>query len=47
MYITFEVLKLPRSRDFNDAQSLIILVMLYTFEVLKPLRSRALSDVQP
>ena len=45
--ITFWVSKLLRSTDFNDVQSLIMLVMLYTLEVLKLLRSRDVNDAQP
>ena len=47
MNITFSVLKLLRSRDVKDVQSLNILVMLYTLEVLKPLMSKLFNNEHP
>ena len=44
---TFSVLKLLRSRDVNDVQSLNILVMLYTLEVLKTLMSKLFNNEHP
>ena len=46
MFVTFDVLRPLRFRDFNDVQPKNISSMVVTLDALRPLRSRDFNEAQ-